>query len=275
MTMFKYEKKRILIWGKTYPELSTRYDETVCTGGVDENGRPIRLYPIPFRYLEGDQQFSLYQWITANVAKDPRDSRPESYRVEAESIVCGEIVPTTSDEWGKRAEYILKYPGWQCGSVEELIEEERRNGTSLGIVTPKEILKVSVKLRPDEERLAFEKKLDDLTVENQAKRVQGQLFDDYTVPELKRLTWVDSRFEIHWRCHGPNCNSHHTQALDWGLMELQRRKGIEAAQKKLEEICDFGKHATKFFMGNIKSHPTAFTIVGLWYPKRPETPLLF
>ena len=37
------EEKKILIWGKTYPELSTKDLETVCTGGVTEDGRPIRL----------------------------------------------------------------------------------------------------------------------------------------------------------------------------------------------------------------------------------------
>jgi hypothetical protein len=40
----------------TIPELSLKYTETVCTGGVLENGRPIRLYPIPYRYLEGAQR---------------------------------------------------------------------------------------------------------------------------------------------------------------------------------------------------------------------------
>jgi len=40
-----YEKRRFLIWGKTAPELSTKYQETVCTGAVLEDGTPIRLYP--------------------------------------------------------------------------------------------------------------------------------------------------------------------------------------------------------------------------------------
>ncbi len=273
--MQQYEKKRILIWGKTYPELSSKYTETVCTGGVLEDGRPIRLYPIPFRYLEGDQKFSIYQWITADVVKDKRDPRPESYRVEAGSIVCEDVVPTSSDEWGKRAEYIMKHSGWLFNSVEDLKEKERVDGTSLGVVEPRQILSVSVKRRTEDERTAFDGKLEDLTVMNEAQRAQIQMFDDFTVPELKTLGWIESRFEIHWYCQGKECTGHHTQALDWGLIELQRRQGIEAAQKKLEEICDLDSYALKFFMGNIKSHPTAFTVVGLWYPKRSSTPLLF
>ena len=53
---------RVFIIAKTYPELSSKYGETVCTAGVDEAGNPLRLYPIPFRYLSGPQRFKRYQW---------------------------------------------------------------------------------------------------------------------------------------------------------------------------------------------------------------------
>ena len=46
----------MLIIAKTYPELSAKYGETVCTAAVDETGNPLRLYPIPFRYLAGTKQ---------------------------------------------------------------------------------------------------------------------------------------------------------------------------------------------------------------------------
>jgi hypothetical protein len=72
-----YSEHKVLIWGKTYPELSKKYIETVCTAGVLESGKPVRLYPITYRYLN-DEQFKLYQWITAGLLKNPGDSRPES-----------------------------------------------------------------------------------------------------------------------------------------------------------------------------------------------------
>jgi hypothetical protein len=62
--MLRYESKKILIWGKTCPELSTAHTETVCTAGVTEEGTPIRLYPIPYRYLDEEDKFKKYQWIT-------------------------------------------------------------------------------------------------------------------------------------------------------------------------------------------------------------------
>ena len=40
---------RVLITVKTYPTISTKYDELVCTAGFREDGTWIRVYPIPFR----------------------------------------------------------------------------------------------------------------------------------------------------------------------------------------------------------------------------------
>ena len=61
--MAEPECQRFLIWGKTYPELSSHHAETVCTGAVDVSGRPVRLYPVPLRYLQGDQQYKLYDIV--------------------------------------------------------------------------------------------------------------------------------------------------------------------------------------------------------------------
>ena len=52
----------ILIIVKTYPEISRKYTETVCTAGVLADSKTlVRLYPIRFRYLEGTLQFKKYQ----------------------------------------------------------------------------------------------------------------------------------------------------------------------------------------------------------------------
>ena len=42
-------RERLLVTVKTYPTLSTKYGETVCTAGVREDGSWVRLYPVPFR----------------------------------------------------------------------------------------------------------------------------------------------------------------------------------------------------------------------------------
>lgn len=44
-------RERVLITVKTYPTLSRKYGETVCTAGVREDGSWVRIYPVPFRRL--------------------------------------------------------------------------------------------------------------------------------------------------------------------------------------------------------------------------------
>jgi hypothetical protein len=54
---------KILITVKTYPTLSEKYDELVCTAGFKEDGSWIRIYPVPFRKLDYENQFHKWQWI--------------------------------------------------------------------------------------------------------------------------------------------------------------------------------------------------------------------
>src|SRR5262245_45189686 len=96
------ERRRILIWGKTRPELSRSHMETVCTGGVFEDTKGfVRLYPIPLRYLDDERAFKKYQWIVASVTKATDDPRPESYKINCENIEVGETIPTDDGDWGR------------------------------------------------------------------------------------------------------------------------------------------------------------------------------
>lgn len=45
-------KKKILIVVKTYPTRSKKYQELVCTAGLDEKGNWYRIYPIPTKTLK-------------------------------------------------------------------------------------------------------------------------------------------------------------------------------------------------------------------------------
>ena len=65
---------------KTYPEISRKYTETVCTAGIVADSKTfVRLYPIRFRYLEGKMQFKKYQWIRADITKATSDPRHSHY----------------------------------------------------------------------------------------------------------------------------------------------------------------------------------------------------
>ena len=271
-----HTRERILIWAKTYPELSSKYLETVCTAGMLPSGKPLRLYPIPYRYLGGDkEQFALYQWITADIMKKQDDYRPESFRIDCDSIETGEVIHPTQDEWGKRAEWMFRDPLWQFESVEDLLKAQKDKGTSIGVVAPKEIKKVEVVQRSENEQKSFEQKLADVKKIQAAKRAQIHMFEEALPPEMKNLEFMKYRVQVHWFCHGSECGGHRMQVLDWGLCELQRRDGDDKALSRMKELCNVEKYNLKFFLGNLFMHPASFLIVGMWYPKRQPGMLRF
>jgi len=101
-------KKKILIAVKTYPTISTKYSELVCTAGLTENGDWIRLYPIPFRKLDFDKQYKKYQWIIADIENNSSDPRPESHKVlNWEKIELGDKIGTENGTWTTRKELVL------------------------------------------------------------------------------------------------------------------------------------------------------------------------
>lgn len=62
-------KEKVLIAVKTYPTLSKKYTELVCTAGFKEDGTWIRIYPSPFRLLNDSQKYKKYQWIELELGK--------------------------------------------------------------------------------------------------------------------------------------------------------------------------------------------------------------
>ena len=60
-------KDRILITVKTYPTLSRKYGETVCTAGVRPDGSWVRIYPVPFRRLGEAEKYKKFDWIECSL----------------------------------------------------------------------------------------------------------------------------------------------------------------------------------------------------------------
>lgn len=258
-----WEDCKVLIWGKTYPELSSKYYETVCTGGTTHDGKFIRLYPIPFRYLHEDVTFTKYQWVNLRVKKAHEDPRPESYKVDINSITTGEKVPTDKYNWELRSKLIFKNNDFLFNSVNELINANKEKHTSLGFIKPREIIEINIDERPDSELNNFIKKLE----ANKKRSKQIELFGPITVPEVKQLTFVSKRFKVHWICSDKNCNGHKMSILDWEAYQLVRNIGIEKAHLRIKEILDLKKYDIGFFLGNFRLYPTTFAIGSIWYPK--------
>jgi hypothetical protein len=262
------QRIRALIWGKTYPELSARHLETVCTGAVNEQGEPLRLYPVPLRYMEGTQQYSLYDWIEVDVERNSVDPRPESRKIRPESIArVGSISPSSKDEWRARREIVLADGRWQFDSIESLKTAQRTSQRSMGVLRVGEIVGVRVMSKDAEAERRHE-----------AKRAQVTAPGDLFRPEYLPLEFVPFDVRLRFRCAGAcsGCakHPHDMKVLDWGLIELGRRDGPAAALARLTHIANLRTHDFRLFMGNFRHRMHNFGIIGLWYPKRAAQPLL-
>jgi len=253
-----------LITAKTYPHPSTSYDEIVCTGGITASGEWIRLYPLPFRYLDGSQAFKKYQWVTCKAFKhlSSRDPRPESYRPVLESIVPGRIVGTTN-HWEERRRFLLPYARQ---SMEEIQARWRQTRESVGIFKPKEVIKVLVE--PDAA---------EWSQKHREHMSQLRLFGR----QPKMLEKVPWRFRYVYRCDDPDCGSLHKQTVrDWEIFQLYRRirdehneqEAVRAVQSKLDELFS-ERYDTYFIVGSVGKKPS-FIIGGLFYPTRARGGLL-
>lgn len=87
-----WTRKKVLIVGRATPEPSKKHIETVCTGGLTEEGEFLRLYPIPLRYLDPRQKYRQWSWAEFDICKSPHDKRKESYIVREDTIrVLGRV----------------------------------------------------------------------------------------------------------------------------------------------------------------------------------------
>jgi hypothetical protein len=258
--------KDILICVKTYPEYSVKYTETVCIAGILKESRAlIRLYPITYRYLEGDLKFEKYQWINAIIEKNPKDSRPESYKVRLDSIRLGESVDT-SGNWEERKHWVLAEQNI-FKSLETLLAVQETKGTSLGLIKVKEVIKFEITEKTKQE---IEE------AESRKEKIMKQLAFFQVKKDLELLPF---RFTLHFLCDDNRCKGHRSSILDWEFGELYRKtKGRqhwkELIQQKVDQICSSDRD-TYLFMGNMMSHPKAFSVLGFFWPEKERQYRLF
>ncbi|MEI8247260.1 MAG: hypothetical protein WCI51_15615 [Lentisphaerota bacterium] len=131
------ESARVLMTIKTYPSLSQKYGELVCTAGVC-NGKLVRMYPIQFRDLSDYQKFKKFQWIEVSLQKRKKDFRPESYTPVREIKLCEHISPE-KDGWSKRMKELSSLT--MHDNMRELINITKQPPyPSLAMVKPREII---------------------------------------------------------------------------------------------------------------------------------------
>ena len=271
---------KVLISVKTYPTLSTKYNELVCTAGFLEDGTWIRIYPLPFRALENEQQYKKWQWIELDLEKNPSDRRPESYRVgNLESLNIIEQLGTEQN-WYRRKEVINK--SFIYDDLNVLISKANiDNELSLATFKPTKIIDFiveEVEREWDKDKVTIlekkSKQLDIFQTEEEVKR-QFELVKklpykfSYKFEDIngKESTLMIEDWEIgalYWNCLR-NCNGDEKSAI-----QQVKNKYFD----KFISECD-----VLLFLGTtLKYHGWAnnpFVVVGVFYPKREPQQSLF
>ena len=103
MSILHPVKEELLILAKTYPSPSTTYRETTCVAALNRAGQMRRLFPVPYRLLDGRDQFVKWEWIKASTSTTGGDARPESRRINADSIErSSNVIKIKDGDWSER-----------------------------------------------------------------------------------------------------------------------------------------------------------------------------
>ena len=259
---------------KAYPALSKTYGEVSCIAGVEyspaEQLSPnllnwIRLYPVPFRDLDDDQQFAKYQPITVSVERHSGDSRPETRRPDRDSIeVVGAQIPAKGTWEGRRRFVEPLFAESMC----QIARLQASEGTSLGIFRPKKVKDVVIK----EADIAAEK-----VAIAKASVAQGSLLkpeaDEEKMHFLSALEQIPWSFKLKYECSDPNCNAHEQSIIDWEIAQYFRHIRNSANWEEelrrhiLEDLCG-PKRDAAVIVGNQHQYPNAFVVLGFWWPER-------
>jgi len=265
-------KEKILIAVKTYPTLSKKYDELVCTAGFREDGSWVRIYPIPFRKLDFEKKYAKYQWIEVDLVKNTSDPRPESYKpYHYEKIIVKEKIPTGKDRtWRERKKYALKNV---YTDMEKLIGEAKNKDicTSLATFKPKNISNFVIEKT---DREWNKEKLKALYANAQQTDLFKKSEKHFEV--VKKVPYKFSyRFtDIHDKERKLMIEDWEICQLYWNMIDKYHGDEEKAcADVKKKYFDDFVKTKDLYlFLGTTRTHhfraPNPFIIIGTFHPKR-------
>lgn len=258
---------KVLIAVKTYPTISAKYDELVCTAGFTEDGEWIRIYPIPYRKKSYDEQYRKYDWVEVDLVKNRNDYRPESFRPYSSDSKI-EIVDHigTENNWARRKPIALKNVHY---NLTDLINQahDKTIRTSLAVFKPTAIKDFKI-VRVS--RTWDKKKLEKLQQMNLFQTAKDQKFE-----VVRKLPYKFSYVAV------DNMGREATMMVeDWELgqlfwRQLAKHEGNEAkacADVKLKYFDNFAKTKDLYlFLGTTKSNHhvsnNPFMIIGTFYPK--------
>ena len=268
---------KVFITVKTYPQPSRSYGELVCTAGLLNGEQWVRIYPVPFRFLQDNQQYPKYSWITLDLKRRTQDFRPESYRPRRgidEPIQVGDVLGT-QDAWAGRKDFVLKEV---FTSMQELIKltRDKSEYKSLATLKPAKIVDFVIQ---ETDRDWKEK----IIAQNQ----QGDIFETNDRGEMQTRQYVRKLpYKYSYKLLSEGDGRPRTMMIeDWEIGALfwnclKNTDGDEEAANALvrEKYFDtfLEKRDVYLFLGTTLQHHhrsrNPFVIVGVFYP--PKTPQL-
>jgi len=264
---------RVLITVKTYPLPSRSYTELVCTAGLLDGEKWIRMYPIPFRFLQDQKQYPKYSWIEVDLVRNTKDFRPETYRLKNENItVLGKI--GTSSAWAARKSYVLRETFTSMNDLIKLAKGSEKK--SLATMKPKEIVKFEIEEDEREWRKDWLEQIKQMDLFEPANKM-GQ---------RKVIRKLPYKFYYHFLTEGDE-KPRRLMIEDWEIGALfwnclSQTDGDENAAKRLVKRKYFEQFVQEkdiyLFLGStLLNHNKArnpFMIIGVFYPPKTEQPLL-
>jgi hypothetical protein len=265
--MIGEETATVLVTVKTYPSPSDKYGETVCVAGVRlDRGHLewIRLYPMRFRLVDYEQQFTKYEVIEVPVVSPGgRDPRPESMRPDQTRLRSVRRIDTGRN-WAERRQLMRPLIG--ATTTCDLIAANNavdysQPAPSLGLV----------KVHDARISVADGDPWDDRQLAKVSKAAQPDLFNTDGFKELEPAPF---RVTVRYRCGSPGCPSHEPSLLDWETGQAGRRWSREAGSarakemllQKYEGLFD-ASHDAHLYVGNLHQHRASFSGLGVWSPK--------
>jgi hypothetical protein len=260
-------KERVLITVKTYPTLSRKYGETVCTAGVREDGSWVRIYPVPFRRLDQAEQYRKFDWVECRLIRNQKDPRPETHHAAdlKELRSAGHI--DTSANWRDRRKLLLNkskvYPRLQT-----LIDRAKDNKVSLAVFKP---TKITGFVWEQEEREWDATKLADM----RNRTNQSELFAEETWRQTFQII-PKLPYSFSYEFEDADGKKSKLQILDWELGALfwNCRKRCDGDEEKALEkvkakyVDQFLKTDLHFFLGTTQQFhfvaPNPWVIIGVF-----------
>lgn len=267
-------KMKVLVSVMTYPTLSERHIETVCTAGFKENGEWIRIYPVPHRllYKYNYDKYKKWQWIEVDLEKNPNDDRPESFHIKnIDTLLIGDKV----EKWGSRINWILKN---KCiyDNMDILLEKTRKNEVSLAILKPTKVLDVICEEEDNEKHI---QKLSKIKKIFESEKKQLNLFEDKQAYDISFQFAEKIPYKFKYEFITKDGKKRKLKIEDWEIGMLYRHcckndPPEVACQKVRDKYLDIAKRRDLYlFLGTTyqwqkKNAPDPYIIVGVFGPPK-------